>query len=294
MRRASIDSKGSFTSTLLLPPLLLPPTSLLHSLRCRSAGLLLSLLLTGILPSLAQTAAPAETTERMKRQPKPRLLPPDQATALTLRLPDAERLRELRGQREFNYLETPAEMSPWALFWAKFWQRVLGWLNQRSYTHFWRWVFYGMFIAAGTFIVLKLLQVDLTGAFGRAGRRTRLDYDTNGENIHEVDFATRLAEAEAAGNFRLAVRLGYLQLLKHLTAQGLIDWQPNKTNQTYLNELTATGPLRADFREITRQFEYVWYGELPLTTLLYAQVRAGHKAFATQLSSTPAHRAIRS
>ncbi len=214
-------------------------------------------------------------------------LPPDRRSAVQPRPPNAARLRELRGQREFNYLEAKAQLSPWDLFWAKVLEKVFGWLNGRSYEHFWRWVFYALFIAAGAFVVLKLLQVDLTGAFGRGSRRARLDYATEGEDIHAPDLADRLAEAEAAGNYRLAVRLGYLQLLKHLTDGGLIDWQPDKTNQAYVRELADHATLQTSFREITRQFEYVWYGELPLTAGLYGQVRAGQQAGAAQLVTTP-------
>ena len=220
--------------------------------------------------------APADTATRP--------LPADRTAALPVRRPDAARLRELRGQRDFNYAEATPQLSAWDLFWGRVWRRVLAWLGQRSYTHFWRWVFYALFIAAAVFVVLKLLQVDLTGVFGRGPRRAGLAYEVAAENIHEVDFPARLAEAEAAGNFRLAVRLGYLQLLKQLADGGFIDWQLNKTNRAYLAELPADGPLRAGFREITRQFEYVWYGELGLSAGQYAQVRAGHRALAGQLA----------
>ena len=87
----------------------------------------------------------------------------------------------------------------------------------------------------------------------------------------------RIAEAEDAGNYRLATRLGYLEVLKHLTDRGLIQWQPDKTNHAYLAELAA-GPLREAFRGATRQFEYVWYGELRLNAALYQQARAGQRA----------------
>jgi len=106
-----------------------------------------------------------------------------------------------------------------------------------------------------------------------------------------VDFATRLAEAEAAGNWRLAVRLGYLQLLKTLSDNALINWQPDKTNHAYLAELPLAGTLRVDFREITRQFEFVWYGELALSGPLYERVRAGQRAFQTLVSGPAARRA---
>jgi len=135
--------------------------------------------------------------------------------------------------------------------------------------------------------VLKLMQVDVTAAFGRAGRRGRLDYDTATENIHEVDFRTRIAEAEEGGNFRLATRLGYLEVLKHLTDGGLIQWQPDKTNHAYLAELAA-GPLREAFRAATREFEYVWYGDLRLNNALYRQARASQRAVSGLLAGRPA------
>ena len=247
-----------------------------------------TLLLLLVLAAPARAALP----DAPERPAAAQLLPPDAGPAPRLRRPDAARLRELRGQREFQYLEptTRAEQSAWSLFWARVWQTIIEWLNSRSYGHFWRWVFYALFLGAGVFVVLKLLQIDFTAMLGRSPRRLPLAYDTATENIHEVDFTTRLAEAEAAGNWRLAVRLGYLQLLKSLSDRGLISWQPDKTNHAYLAELPPAGTLRADFREITRQFEFVWYGELALSASLYERVRAGHHAFQTLVAGGNATR----
>ena len=220
-----------------------------------------------------------------------RPLPPDRS-AMRLRQPPAvaERLAELRGQREFRYVEEKeSEKAPSAL--RLLWQRLLdwlyrqmNWLSDQAPNGFGDWVLYALLAGAVVFVVLKLLQVDLTAAFGRSPRRAALDYETLTENIHELDFATRLREAEEAGNLRLAVRLGYLQLLKQLSDGQLIDWQPDKTNQTYLRELATQRPnLRAPFAELTRQFEYVWYGELPLQRTLYADVRERQQQLGRQL-----------
>ena len=219
-------------------------------------------------------------------------LPPDQNTALPPRRADAGRLAELRDQRAFQYAEAKVASgsSPFAAFWNRLLSNIFEWLNQRSYTHFWRWIIYAVFVVAGVFVVLKLLQVDLTALLGRGPRRVALAYETEAENIHEVNFADRLAAAEAAGNLRLAVRLGYLELLKTLTDKALIDWKPDKTNHAYLHELPETGPLRPAFREILRQFEYVWYGEWPLSAGQYARVRQGHRTFAQQV--TPGRRFV--
>ena len=248
-----------------------------------------TLLLLLVLAAPARAALP----HAPERPAATRSLPPDTGPAPRPRHADAARLRELRGQREFQYVEpvTRAEQSAWSLFWARVWQTIIEWLNSRSYSHFWRWVFYALFLGAGVFVVLKLLQIDFTAMLGRSPRRVPLAYDTAAENIHEVDFATRLAEAEAAGNWRLAVRLGYLQLLKTLSDHGLINWQPDKTNHAYLAELPPNGSTRTDFREITRQFEFVWYGELAVSGPLYERMRAGQRAFQTLVGGSAARRA---
>ncbi|MGY3088775.1 hypothetical protein ACVWYF_001815 [Hymenobacter sp. UYAg731] len=248
-----------------------------------------ALLLLLVLIAPARAALP----DAPERPAATRPLPPDAGPAPRLRRPDAARLRELRGQREFQYVEpaTRAEQSTWSLFWGRVWQTIMEWLNSRSYGHFWRWVFYALFLGAGVFVVLKLLQIDFTAMLGRSPRRGPLAYDTAAENIHEVDFTSRLAEAEAAGNWRLAVRLGYLQLLKTLSDRGLINWQADKTNHAYLAELPPAGSIRHDFREITRQFEFVWYGELALSGPLYERVRAGQRTFQTLVSGAAARRA---
>ncbi len=268
----------------------MPITCWLKCLAARQVllGGLLGALLT--LPPAALLARPAPAADSAAAPHfVARPVPADAGAGARLRqsAPARARLDELAGQRAFRYQDTAA---PGPSAWDRFWNRVLGrlgyWLSRPSYQGFWRWVFYALFAAAGVFIVLKLLEVDLTAAFGRSPRRAPLGYDTATENIHELDFAALLAQAEAAGNRRLAVRLGYLQLLKQLADQRLIDWQPDKTNQTYLRELAA-GPrpaLRPPFAELTRQFEYVWYGELPLSPALYAEARAAQQALGRQFS----------
>jgi hypothetical protein len=224
---------------------------------------------------------------------KPKLtapLPTDRTRGVVARPPAAAtaRLDELHSEREFRYNEeaTSTAPGPWDMFWRRFWRALGRLLGHSSYQGFWRWVVYGLLAGAVIFVVLKLLDVDLTAAFGRAPRRSpALDYDTATENIHELDFATRLREAEDTGNYRLALRLGYLELLKRLTDQDLIDWQPDKTNHAYLRELADSRPtLRAPFGELTRQFEYVWYGELALPAASYRQARAAQQQLSQQLS----------
>jgi hypothetical protein len=156
--------------------------------------------------------------------------------------------------------------------------------NKPGYQYGGRYFVYGTFLIAFVFLVLQLLKVDLTGAFGRNPKRMPLTYTTEGEDIHTVDFAARIAEAENSGDYRLAVRLGFLSVLKQLTDRGLLDWRPEKTNTDYLAEVPG-GPLHIAFAQVARQFEYAWYGELPLTAADYNLARDSRLALVQLLPS---------
>jgi hypothetical protein len=257
-------------------------------------GHLGALLLLGwllALPALGAPRAPRPWRARADTASAPPL-PADAATQPPLRRPAADRLRDLRSQRDFQYVEgtgAPEEAGFWGRLLAWLWRLLAPVFDTKGGRVAWDIIFYGLMGGILIFAVLKLLQVDLTKVFGRAPRALPLAYETGQENIHELNFAEAIAQAEAAGNLRLAVRLGYLQLLKQLTDRDFIAWQPDKTNQTYLHELATSRPTaRPAFTELTRQFEYAWYGELPVSAALYQQVRAAQRQFGQQLSGAKA------
>jgi len=205
-----------------------------------------------------------------------------------LRRPTVAHLEALRSQRELQYeAETEAPLARGEVpLWFRF-QKWLGrLLNHPAYQHGGRYLVYAAFLVAFAFIVLRLLKVDLTGAFGRNPQRMPLAYTTESEDIHAVDFPARIAEAEQAGDYRLAVRLGFLSVLKQLTDRGILTWRPEKTNTDYLAEVPA-GALRAAFTHVVRQFEYAWYGELPLTAAQYDLARETRLGL-VQLVTSPA------
>ncbi|AII52990.1 DUF4129 domain-containing protein [Hymenobacter sp. APR13] len=254
------------------------PFSLLITGRCRRWLLALALV-------LLWAGGPVVARTPVRNEAATLQLPTDRTGAPTLRQPVPARLRDFRKQREFQYVEVKSEQSAWDLFWVRFWRWLAELLDTRSGQVVWKYGIYAGLVVALVFVVLKLLQIDFTRAFGRAPRAAALPYDVESEDIHGLQFDELITAAETAGNYRLAVRLGYLQVLKQLTDQGLIRWQPDKTNHDYLFELPP-GPLPDAFRELTRQFDYVWYGEQDdLTPGHYAQARATRLAFQQLLST---------
>ena len=115
----------------------------------------------------------------------------------------------------------------------------------------------------------------------RKNARKILDEDAQPDltdDVFALPYETEIAKAEQAGNFRLAVRLHYLQSLKHLAEQNLIDYQVGRTNSDYVAQLSQSAYYRHFFR-LTRNFEYTWYGQFAPSADLYAMLQQDFSTF---------------
>jgi len=202
---------------------------------------------------------------------------PDDRSRVEVRRPASGELDSYRRDPDFRYEQ---DYQPRPSLMGKLWEwivrKINAFLTSESYDKFWKYV-----ILAGVagLVVYLLLRADLTGAlFGRSASATPLAYQTVEENIHEIAFGDRIDEAITQRNYRLAVRLYYLQTLKHLTDRQVIHWQPDKTNRQYAIELAST-PYRSDFDALTRQYEYAWYGEFPVSEEQFNRAREQFEAF---------------
>ncbi len=83
------------------------------------------------------------------------------------------------------------------------------------------------------------------------------------EDLLEADLQAPIKRALEQGDFALAIRLYYLELLQHLSRRQLIRWKKDKTNLAYLSEIQGH-PAYETFRECTRIFERIHYGNHPI------------------------------
>lgn len=96
------------------------------------------------------------------------------------------------------------------------------------------------------------------------------------QDVHELDLEVLLKEALEKGNYRLALRIQFLMIIKALSLQGKITWAKEKTNWEYHLELKEK--LIADrFREIVIEFESFWYGEHELNEQSYYRAEPLYK-----------------
>lgn len=202
------------------------------------------------------------------------------SSKIKLRSFDAQKLKAYSQQSGFNYDQVaPIDDSLWNQFWAWFWRQLTG-ITRISYSaNFFRYIVISVFIALVVFVVFKLTGVDFKLFMGKS-KAIAIPYTESSDNIHEIDFSTEIDQAIQSANYRLAVRLMYLLSLKKLNSKDLINWQPEKTNQTYIREI-ADPQKREQFSLLTTQFEYIWYGEFFIDQENFNQVKNSYDQFNT-------------
>jgi hypothetical protein len=163
---------------------------------------------------------------------------------------------------DYHVSVTKRGQSWWERFWIWFWDliaRLFGGKQTSGSFPFMKYLFYATVIGLVIFFIIKLIGMDFGNLFNRESKQVEISYNESLENIHQVTFDEEIEKALAQRNYKLAIRLLYLSTLKQLNDARLIQWQTEKTNSAYLNELTDSSQ-RQSFGILTRQFEYVWYG----------------------------------
>ena len=208
------------------------------------------------------------------------------SSAMHTRSFSQEKLNEYKAGKDFqyeNFREPPKSIMDrfWDWFWShwnKFWERAFS--TEAGRITF-KTVITIVAVAIIVFFVLRLSGMTKAGLFGRKSG-DGLDYTTSEEDIHAINFEEAIQQAINNGNLRLAVRLLYLQSLKKLTDTGLINWQINKTNIAYVQELSGSSYQPA-FSNLTLQFESNWYGDVPINDGEFNAVREQFNQFNRQL-----------
>lgn len=209
----------------------------------------------------------------------------DDRAPIQVRYPAPNHLHDLQTAHDYQYgHDAPPPENPVARFFEWLMRKLSEFLNSKAYQNVWQYV---ILAAIAGLVIYLLMKAEVLGfLFPKKAQSGGLDYENLAENIHEIDFDAAVDEAVSQRNFRLAVRLLYLQTLKRLTDAGRIDYKPDKTNRQYVYEL-ANLPLQADFESLTRQFEFVWYGDLPVDETRFIQIQTMFREFGRAIQPKP-------
>lgn len=189
-----------------------------------------------------------------------------------LRSFDAERIAAYRLESDLQYeRELHTGPSPW----ERFKQWLARWLDStlgETLT-----ALLSRNVVLLLCIVLLIIALVVLGKggirrvlYGASARQATVVADA--EDIRELDLPSMIAEAERKGDLRRAIRLHYLLVLRKLVDRGILRWSPDLTDRDYVEQITDAG-LKRRFSRIAGVFQWVWYGESPMSPERYEVLR---------------------
>ena len=221
------------------------------------------LLVFVLTPAVAQNEIDTDLSENAAFVSGHDSLTQSKETALEIRIPPIKEIEKLIADRRFNYERKDKKLSLWELIKMYF----VRYLSEAT-TNIMGYVVIFIVVFAIVFLLIKISGI-------RSIQRNTTNYsevDIGTENINEMNFNALIRSALDNKDYRLCVRFMYLKNLKALSDRKIIEWDVNKTNFSYLNEIKNVD-LHGSFLRLTILFDYVWYGHLQLNDESFAEAR---------------------
>ena len=180
-------------------------------------------------------------------------------------------LKEKYTDNDFNYIEkTKIDTSAWDRFWSAVGQFLRDLFDFGNGAKALSGIEIAMKIIAFLviiFVIYLIVKVIINKEggwiFGKSAKKIKVSEITE-EDIHSMDFSSAITKAKKEKNLRLANRYYYLWLLKSFSDKEIIEWDIEKTNADYLNEISNL-ELKNEFQFLSYVYEHSWYGEFELS-----------------------------
>ena len=122
-----------------------------------------------------------------------------------------------------------------------------------------------------TFLIMYLSNSNV-GLFRKSSNIAVEEDNVNTDDIFAINYQREIDKAVSMDNYRLAVRLMFLRLLKNLSDNNIIQYKQDSTNFDYLLQLQSTS-IYADFFKLTRNYVYSWYGQFEIDKEKFAVIK---------------------
>lgn len=205
------------------------------------------------------------------------LLEPSDKAHITTRHVDDSIVNQIRNDDNFWYVNEAPQKEE-----IKKQQREKSssWLNELAKKEWFRnllWVLVvGGFIAVLIWFIMSS-DIQLFKKESPAISKHEED-DLVNQSIFDINYDQEIQKAIAAQNFRQAIRLLYLQTLKRLSEENIINYKQERTNSDYVMQLFNTSYYK-DFFRLTRHFEYAWYGQFPVAPASFEVIKTDFYSF---------------
>lgn len=186
---------------------------------------------------------------------------------------DTEQLQAYQADSDYQYEVVKAE--PDGEF-QKFLNRVRDWflsffqsqVSRNLFDIFLKLLLFTAFI----YFIIKIFGIEVNSVF-KPSKTSQLDFfDVNEENLETIDFEKDISHSLDQKEYRMAIRLMYLNALFKASNAGLIDLKQGKTNRDYAYELHGNA-AEVEFNELGYLFDYTWYGHFEANERLSNQAQ---------------------
>lgn len=110
-------------------------------------------------------------------------------------------------------------------------------------------------------LLIFILAYILYQIIGSASNKNKKEYDAVSLEFAKKNLTTKLEEELGEGQYRMACRTLYLQLLQKLVDWRAVIWRNEKTNWDYFYEAKSVLKNKEDsFKSITKSYDLLWYG----------------------------------
>ncbi len=185
----------------------------------------------------------------------------------------AKKLDAYKADKNFQYTrQVPEGMTVWDKFWRWFWQQVNALMENKGVKTGMKLLMYVAPVIILIFAILRFMGMEKVMLWISGNKQANPAFDIQEADIYGINFKEAINEAVAEGRYRDATRLHYLNSLRSLSDLGKINWTKHKTNFDFAHDLAGTN-LSEGFADITRIYEYAWYGEFQVSEPEYFQVK---------------------
>jgi len=183
------------------------------------------------------------------------------------------------ADRSLHYGREPVQVTG---FWSRWFVRimkVLGTILNQKATPV---ILYLVVFSSCAYILIRFLRGEAETVW-QSNKENSLLFTEEGSQITGTDLAALLHEEISAGNYNKAVRILFLQSIQQLANKGLILLHQEKTNSDFLHEINDSG-IRNQFRELTRIYEFLWYGNQAVDQSYFDRIALQFHLFNNQIN----------
>ncbi len=133
-------------------------------------------------------------------------------------------------------------------------------------------------------LIKFFLKVDMNTIISGKTEKATIILTEDEEIIKNKDISKLIEKAIAQKKYRLAVRYYYLLTLQKLQENELIEWEPQKTNEDYSNEIKEE-KLCLKFKKLTHLYDFVWYGNFEINEFEFEKAATNFNDFRTVIKT---------